>query len=724
MLGTLRFLQIPALILYPLFAYLAVRWQAPWLFIFAMGCLMVSLSSRAALRRHPVCYSSFLGFLLAAVLFSFWHQSFLLLYFPPIFMSLSMLILFASSLLPAQEPWITRLANLLYGELSPEVQQYTRKVTLLWCVFFAGMLVETIALSLFAPPALWSLFCNILNYGFIAIFFLLEYAYRRFHFRNHAIRPPQWRNLFDGSKKALPLLAHPSFSSVYASMSGHDISVAEFLSAVARLSHQLPAKTHVINLCENRYYFSVLFAAALLKNKVTLLPHQDTVQAIRALEQAFPSSVVIREQDFQNLLQAVPTPKAKIRKIPKIPQNQIAVILYTSGSTGQPTPWVKYWGQLVDHAHNTAAALNLMPHEPLHIIATVAPQHMYGLEHSVLLPWCLGYVLRAERPFFVEDIRASLAALPEYTVLFSTPLHLKSCIQSDLAFPRIRLLVSATATLSQTLAHAAEARFHAPLQEIYGCTEAGCIATRRTALTETWHLMSGYSLKIQEGQAYLLMPEKIRLEDELTLLDQDHFLLKGRLAENINIAGKRVSLSELNLRLNNIPGVEDGVFYLPSQEQENTRLAAFVVAPSLSEITLKQALRQFLDPAFLPRPLIFLKALPRSASGKIQKADLEAYLCPTSFMIAHDHPSLPGHFPGHPVVPGVLILEKVFTLFEKGHPDFKIGGCTKVKFLKPLGLDMLSTIIFTAQTANRSQFSVLQDQLIIATGCLIKTGDA
>ena len=37
------------------------------------------------------------------------------------------------------------------------------------------------------------------------------------------------------------------------------------------------------------------------------------------------------------------------------------------------------------------------------------------------------------------------------------------------------------------------------------------------------------------------------------------------------------------------------------------------------------------------------------------------------FVIAADHPSLPGHFPGQPVVPGVVVLERVLEAIESGH---------------------------------------------------------
>ena len=54
------------------------------------------------------------------------------------------------------------------------------------------------------------------------------------------------------------------------------------------------------------------------------------------------------------------------------------------------------------------------------------------------------------------------------------------------------------------------------------------------------------------------------------------------------------------------------------------------------------------------------------------------------FSIPHDHPSLPGHFPGRPIVPGVVLLERVLEAIEATHGP--LGGLRlpQVKFLRPL----------------------------------------
>jgi len=192
--------------------------------------------------------------------------------------------------------------------------------------------------------------------------------------------------------------------------------------------------------------------------------------------------------------------------------------------------------------------------------------------------------------------------------------------------PAVDQLLSATAPLSQDLANEAEARFGAPLHEIYGCTETGQLASRRTTAGPEWRTLPNVRLR-RDGQT--IWAEGGHIESPTGLTDvielsgdgpvSTTFLLHGRHADLVNIAGKRTSLAYLNQQLNAIPGVQDGVFLLPREDSPDRigRLTALVVAPGLSPAELTQALRERIDPVFLPRPLLFVDALPRNATGKL-----------------------------------------------------------------------------------------------------------
>jgi acyl-coenzyme A synthetase/AMP-(fatty) acid ligase len=126
--------------------------------------------------------------------------------------------------------------------------------------------------------------------------------------------------------------------------------------------------------------------------------------------------------------------------------------------------------------------------------------------------------------------------------------------------------------------------------------------------------------------AFVVAPELNREAVLEALRGRDRFLLHGRNADLVNIAGKRTSLAHLNYHLNSIEGVHDGVFVVPEQDRDRvTRLAAYVVAPTLSSEALMSALRERIDGAFLPRPLHFVDALPRNATGKLPRTALDEF---------------------------------------------------------------------------------------------------
>jgi len=257
---------------------------------------------------------------------------------------------------------------------------------------------------------------------------------------------------------------------------------------------------------------------------------------------------------------------------------------------------------------------------------------MYGFESTVLLPWQSGNALCAERPFFPADIATALEALPRPRVLVSTPIHLRSLLAAQIALPPIDLVVSATAMLPVSLAREVERRCDGPLLEIYGSTETGQIAVRRTAQQDEWQLWPGVRLQIIEERCWAEgghLEQVTPMADVLELRGPERFVLLGRTSDLVNIAGKRSSIAYLNHQLHAIPGIIDGTFYVPADAAASAigrvaRLAAMVVAPTLDAAAITAALRDRIDPAFLPRPLLLVDALPRNPTGKLPQQVLHA----------------------------------------------------------------------------------------------------
>ncbi len=453
----------------------------------------------------------------------------------------------------------------------------------------------------------------------------------------------------------LSLIAHDRPEAIVAWRHGQPISAARFLDDVAALAARLPAGTHVLNFCVDRYRFAVGLGASLVSGKCSILPSTHTPQVIRQLR-AFAPDVFCLSDDPQCAIElpqllyddpvAASAGEAQITRrfsVPQIDSAQLAAYVFTSGSSGAPLPHAKTWGRLVQCVRAESARLPVSDLAGAAILGTVPAQHMYGFESTVLLPWQSGGALCAERPFFPADIAAALTAVPAPRLLVSTPVHLRALLAADTALPALALIMSATAMLPANLAREVESRYRAPLFEIYGSTETGQMASRRTALELPWHLWPGVQLTLSsDGHCsahggHVARPTA--LADVLEPLDREHFLLHGRTADLVNIAGKRSSLAYLNHQLHAIPGVVDAAFFVRDDSEASlagvTRLAALVVAPKLDAATILKALRQRIDPVFLPRPLLLVERLPRNATGKLPQHTLRALTAQAALQLPH-----------------------------------------------------------------------------------------
>lgn len=540
---------------------------------------------------------------------------------------------------------------------------------------------------------------------------------------------------------SFPLLFHPSLDQTIAWRDGTPVTVREFLAGVRALAADMPAGRHVFNVCKDRYAFTVGLCATLFAGKVSLLPSTYTPQTVRQLKIFAPDAFCLHDTDDcpieLPLFRYIDRPRDATfdddTAVPRIEGESVMAYVFTSGSTGVPVPHRKTWGFLVKNVQAAAARLGLQGAADSTLVGTVPPQHMYGFESTVLLALIGGLAFSNGQPFYPADIRAELDAVPAPRILVTSPIHLRALLASEAALPAAALILSATAPLAEKLAAEAEVRLHAPLMEIYGSTETGQIATRRTARGTAWELFPEVTLTARSSTAgdedddggpqvwaaggHVESP--IQMGDALELIDDTHFLLHGRKADLVNIAGKRTSLAHLNHQLTAIAGVEDGAFFMP-EDAEGTaaggdasdrppvkRLVALVVAPTVSAAALLRSLRERIDPAFMPRPLLFVDALPRNGTGKLPRETLARLVAaltngpadsapdetnrpadgvqhgPIAFEIPSDHPALPGHFPGRAIIPGVVLLD---------HAIARIGSILE----RPLGICQIVSTKFTS----------------------------
>jgi 3-hydroxyacyl-[acyl-carrier-protein] dehydratase len=92
--------------------------------------------------------------------------------------------------------------------------------------------------------------------------------------------------------------------------------------------------------------------------------------------------------------------------------------------------------------------------------------------------------------------------------------------------------------------------------------------------------------------------------------------------------------------------------------------------------------------------------------------------------IPADHPALPGHFPGYPLTPGVVQLNKVAKACELWRPGIRITGWPQVKFVSPLLPEETFTIRLDGTSPNNARFTLHVDNRLVSTGQFTYTLDA
>ncbi len=412
---------------------------------------------------------------------------------------------------------------------------------------------------------------------------------------------------------ALPLLAGYRPEASIACHRGAMVARPAFEAAVRALAARLPRRQYVVNLCEDRYAFMLGFAAGLVAGQTTLLPPSRAPQAVRDCCEGRDAHTLTDEEVLWPGSASAPAERSLA-----FAPDRIAAIVFTSGSTGRPAGHAKTWGSLVAGAR----ALGTLLHPAGSVLGTIPPQHMFGLETTVMLPWQNGLAAHSARPLLPENLAGAAAAMPAPRWLMTSPLHLRACVEARQPVPGLAGVVSSTMPLNSRLARDAERLWSAPVFEIYGSSEAGMIALRRTAAGAAWELCPGVQLSARGGElrvhgGHIAAPQPVA--DELRPRGGRHFILHGRKAGLVKVAGKRTSLEALDAALARVEGVRDGAFYL---REGAARLGALVVAPGRSARALRAALRQHIDPAFLPRPLHLVAALPRNESGKLTRQAL------------------------------------------------------------------------------------------------------
>jgi acyl-coenzyme A synthetase/AMP-(fatty) acid ligase/3-hydroxymyristoyl/3-hydroxydecanoyl-(acyl carrier protein) dehydratase len=382
-----------------------------------------------------------------------------------------------------------------------------------------------------------------------------------------------------------------------------------------------------------------------------------------------------------------------------------ALVVHTSGSTGAPQAIPKRLSQMSSEVDVLEAMFGDMLGADAAVAATVSHQHIYGLLFKVLWPLCAGRPVVADSVAYPEELAALLAERP--SLLVSSPAHLKRLPQlagwQD-ARAQLRAVFSSGGPLPEDAAFAcADLLGKAPV-EVYGSSETGGVAWRQRTRADSvaWAAFPNVEWRLEEEgalavrSAHLADDNWLQLADRAEATDDGRFELRGRADRIVKLEEKRISLDALEAALRASPLVGEARLMLDDSAARSC-LAAFVVLSvegraqlqAAGKLALNRSLRALLaasaEAVALPRRWRYLDQLPVNAQGKTTHAALAALLVeqaglvraeagrPTgpewrelergdasvklSLTVPKDLLYFEGHFPGSPILPGVVQVD-------------------------------------------------------------------
>ncbi|MRG97496.1 myxochelin non-ribosomal peptide synthetase MxcG [Polyangium spumosum] len=409
--------------------------------------------------------------------------------------------------------------------------------------------------------------------------------------------------------------------------------------------------------------------AAILADAGPAVVVTSSLYAARARQAHRACVVVLDEEVLPDALEAPVFPG----------KEEPAYVIYTSGSTGRPNGVVISRASL---AHFVAGAADRYGFQHDDRVLQFAPLHFDASVEEVFLTLCVGATLVLRTEEMLQSVLRLLDACAEYTI---TVLDLPTALWHEVAYslstgaasfpPCIRtVIIGGEAALPERVARFRRAVGPAVrLLNTYGPTEATVVATCATLCGDAsaperdeevpigtplpgvraavlgadlrlvargvvgeLHLMGGGLATGYLGQPELTAARFTTLEcfpdrprayrtGDLVRQDEDgQLVFVGRVDEELKISGHRVDPGEIETVLLRFPGVREVAVVGAVLPGGVKRLAAHVVAdaPLPSPAALRRHAQSALPPASVPSAILFIDRLPRTSTGKIDRAAL------------------------------------------------------------------------------------------------------
>jgi len=344
-------------------------------------------------------------------------------------------------------------------------------------------------------------------------------------------------------------------------------------------------------------------------------------------------------------------------------ESDLAVLIYTSGTTGRPKGAMLSHGNLLHNVESCRIILRVVNFDRFVVLLPMF--HSYMLTVGILLPTLVGGSIVLVKS--VHPVRNVLQEIiqREATVLPAIPQFYRSMVGASLPGPLpLRLCVSGAAPLPVTILEEFEAKFHIPLIEGYGLSEASPVVTKNpldgTRRPGSIGLpIPNIEVSIQDEAGTLLGPEEIgevcvrggnvmlgywNQPEETAKAFRGDWLLTGdigyrdtggyyfitdRKTDMFLVNGINVYPREIEEVLYTFPNVHEAAVVARADDKRGEAPIAFVspqAGAALDSAAILRFCRERLADYKLPREVRVMQSLPRTATGKIAKLELKKLL--------------------------------------------------------------------------------------------------
>ena len=561
------------------------------------------------------------------------------------------------------------------------------------------------------------------------------------------------------------LLSNKSIPDFTAFIKGEQqISFSNFKDDVEKLAYQLKNlkdESVIIYIQDDLYTFYKCFMASLHIGKNIILPAfltSENSDDLLNLSKTLLTTSEITNNDF-NIINPHTLTLDKQEALKEIDVENTYIFFFTSGSTSKPKTIKKAFKTI---SLETALLYNnekeKLTQNPT-VISSTQPNHIYGMLWRFLLPLSCSITQDLDLILFPEEIVAKQEKYEKISFI-TTPSFMNQLVSYKNQYQfkdNCISIYSSGSLLSEKTSSAMFEIFDTSPLEIFGSTESGSIAYRQQKNGPTWHIANDIELKLDEDTCLIVNSPRsyqnpYKMSDSVTFTDEKNFILNGRIDRLVKIAEKRISLPDMEQKLETHKFIKQA-YALPLEDEKRTILGSVITLTeegknflkTNSKLTftsnIKQYLSQYFEAVALPRKIRIVEKIPTNAQGKfirnniaklfhskitepiIENLEITQTTLKTTLTFLKDAEYFKGHFKDYPILPGVIQIHFVFhflkTYFNENPHNYTVS---KLKFTNLILPQKEVDFTLEKTQPNEYSFTYKKDEKNFSSGKIILRG--